>query len=145
MHPVAKALEDIPFRRDQLNVVDSRLSVVIRHVEHVLSELKPGIPAEVKYATPDGNRWIQFQKMHNTWTIVSSEDEDEYTPIALLSAPRHVRAEVFVRGDDNLAPIERLIIAVANSLVVIKGERSPSLDVAASLMAVLQEAGFPET
>ena len=148
MQTVEQALALIPGRRDVLNKIDNRLSHVIRYVERVLSELKPGVPSDVGFTTPEGAFVLEFRKYDGQWCIVfGTEGDDEGrhdTP--LVSASRQMRAEVFtIPLDGHQTPIERLIVAVADSLDEFAKERSPQLDNAMRLAAVLEAAGFPDT
>lgn len=143
---VEEALACIPGRRDKLNVEDDKLRRVIRHVEHVLNELGPGVTTTLGYGIPDvslgGGRCLAFTVASKRWIITWTDYADE--PIPLLSAPRDARAEVFSPFLEGLAPIERLIIEVADNLGRAKAERSPMLEVAGRLSSALAEAGFPE-
>lgn len=147
MQTVEQALALIPGRRDVLNKIDDRLAHVIRYVERVLTELKPGVPSHVSYETQDGAYVLEFRKHNAQWVIMYGEEGDDEgrhdTP--LVSASRQARAEAFtIPPDGHQAPIERLIVAVADSLDEISKERSPQLEVAMRLAAALERAGFPD-
>lgn len=147
---VAEALACIPGRRDKLNVEDDKLRRVIWHVEHVLNELGPGVTTTFGYGTPQEldetslghGRCLAFTVASKRWIITWTNYDDD--PMPLLSAPRDARAEVFSPFIDGLAPIERLIIEVADNLGRAKAERSPMLEVASRLSSTLSEAGFLE-
>jgi hypothetical protein len=143
---VEQALALIPGRRDILNRIDDRLSHVIRYVERVLNELKPGFPAEVSYEVPDGKFVISFGKHKGGWSIMHGpEDGEDHHDTPLLGASRQARSEVFIIPDGlRQTPIEQLIVAVAESLDEFAKERSPQLENAMRLVAVLEAAGFPD-
>ena len=145
MRTVEEALAAIPGRRDALDRVDQRLTHVIKYVERVLTELKIGVSADVRYTTTDGAFFLSFGKHGGRWTVLWSAEPDDAPVTPLVSAPRHVRAEVFeLRDDYSLSPIERLIVETAESLMEIKDERSVALDTAMRLASVLEKAGFPD-
>ncbi len=146
MQTVDQALALIPGRRDILNRIDDRLAHVIRYVERVLNELKPGFPAETSYETPDGKYVISFGKHKEGWRIMHGPEDVDDNDTPLLSASRLARSEVFTRAEgEQQTPIERLIVAVAESLDEFAKERSPPLDNAMKLAAVLEAAGFPDS
>ena len=130
-----------------LNKIDARLSHVIRFVERVLNELNPGVASEVSYETMDGAFVLSLERFKDRWSIMhgAEGDDTKENDVPLLSASRQVRAEVFtVPPDGHQAPIERLIVAVADSLDEISKERSPQLEVAMRLVAALERAGFAD-
>jgi len=144
---VDQALALIPGRRDLLNNIDDRLAHVIRFVERVLNELKPGVRSEVDYSTDDGQFVLSFCKTGSGWRIMHGLEgaDDDTHDVPLVGASRQTRAEIFtVAGDMQQAPIERLIVAVAESLDDIAKERSPQLEVATRLVRVLEKAGFSD-
>jgi hypothetical protein len=140
---VAEALALIPGRRDMLDRIDDQLSRVIRHVEQVLKELRPGVPTDVTYETPDGIYALTFGKLAAQWHILHGRDEDDAQDYPLLSASRLTRAEVFMPDAHGVTPIDRLIIAVVDSLERHAQERSPQVEAANRLAQVLEAAGFP--
>jgi hypothetical protein len=145
MQTVEQALALIPGRRELLNNIDDRLAHVIRYVERVLVELKPGVPSEVSYETEDGAFVLSFHKHKGGWCIMHGIEADDDHDTPLVSASRQARAEVFiVPKDGHQSPLEQLIVAVAESLDDFAKERSPSLDRALHISAVLERAGFPD-
>jgi hypothetical protein len=139
---VKEALVLIPSLRDALNATDDELAGVIREVEDVLGRLRIGVPVEISYETPDGRFFLGFNKWDGKWQIVyGSGDDDETKDTVLVSAARHVRAEAFVpEATTGFSPIERLIIAIPDALVQFTQERSPALEGARRLVAVLKAA-----
>lgn len=145
MQTVEQALALIPGRRDVLNRIDDRLAHVIRYVERVLNELKPGFPSEVSYETADGSFVINFGKYKGGWCIMHGQEDNEDSDQPLLTVSRGARAEVFtIPPDGHQTPIEQLIVAVADSLDEFVKERSPQLENAMRLASVLEKAGFPD-
>lgn len=139
---VTEALALIPENKAKLDAVDDLLRATIRHVEDVLNELRPGVPAAVDYSGNGPLRILLFQSARDRW-IIARADADVDVDVPLLSASREVRAEVFRPDLEGLSPIERLIIKIAGALQAEGSARSPLLDVAKRLTAALTEAGFP--
>lgn len=147
MKTVEEALAAIPGRRNVLSQIDLELSHAIRFVEQALSELRIGIPVEITYGTDEGNFVLTFRKHDGRWQILRGvEGSDDSTHDAVLvGEPRHIRAEVFTvptGSSVSLAPIERLFVSAAETLAEHTSDRSPQLDVARRLVAVLEKAGF---
>lgn len=132
-------------RRDQLDRIDDELSAVIQQVESALRSLRPGMPIEMDYETPDGTRWLIFQKHNADWQIMwsNTEVEDKHTP--LVSASRRERARVFEVGPDGMMPIEALIHEVPHAIDEIIEERSALIQRARALSSALIGAGIPAT
>jgi hypothetical protein len=93
---VEQALALIPGRRDILNRIDDRLAHVIRYVERVLNELKPGFPAEISFEVPDGKYVLSFGKHKDGWRIMYGVEDTEDHDTPLLSASRQARSEAFI-------------------------------------------------
>ncbi len=143
MRTIAEALAAIPKLRDELNATDDQLSATIREIEELLTKLRIGVPVDVHYTTLDGAFLLSFCKWDMKWQLVwGTEAEDDPTKdIALVSAPRHVRAEVFSPGDaGTYSPIEQLIVAIPDTLSNFVQERSPQLEVAKRVVAALKAA-----
>lgn len=143
MLDIEAAFAAIRARRDELDVLDDQLSLVIRHVEIALIELRPGVSSDVDYEVPDkGTQWLSFQKHKGQWQIMwSNTDDGNQTP--LLSAARQTRAEVFEPLSEGLTPIELLIHEMASTIASYATERSVQLTRANRLSAALVAAGFP--
>lgn len=139
MNSIADALASIPRDRQELDVADDLLRQVIHHVEHVLDALRPGMTTEF----PVGAWVLAHRPANRRWIITSAPmtEPDNATP--LLSAPRHVRAAAFRPLRNGLAPIEHLVIKVADNLAEETRDRSPMIEVAKRLTALLTEAGYP--
>ncbi len=149
---VEEALAAIPGRRDALAQEDNRLRRTVRFVERVLYELEPGVPTSLSYETPQTEHepsahWIGFEKAGKSWALTWTDKEDAETVTLLLQAPRWVRAEVFTPmvAFDGLAPIEMLIVKVAENLRDVRVAQSPTLQVTERLLQALRAAGFSET
>lgn len=149
---VEEALAAIPGRRDALAQEDDRLRRAVRFVERALFELEPGVPTHLSYDTPQTEHepsahWIGFEKIGKNWNLTWTDKEDAETVTILLQTPRWVRAEVFtpMTAFDGLAPIEMLIVKVAETLRDLKVARSPTLLVTDRLTKALLAAGFSET
>jgi len=143
---VEQALALIPGRRDILNRIDDRLAHVIRYAERVLNELKPGFPAEISYKVPDGKYVLSFGKHKGGWCIMHGAEDVEDHDTPLVGASRQARSEVFLIPEgEHQTPIERLIVAVAESLDEFAKERSPQLENAMRLASVLEASGFPDS
>lgn len=123
MRTLEETFASIRERRDKLNQLDDELSAVIQQVEETLRALQPGVRIEMDYETPNGTRWLIFQRHSSNWQLAwsNTEEEGKFTP--LLSASRATRAEVFAVGPDGMMPIEALIHEVPHALDEIIEER----------------------
>lgn len=136
---VAEALEAMAQRKASIDAEDARIVKTIHHVEHALNQLRPSGPTTLSYAF--GRRGLKFMAANRRWIIVWRGDrEDEDVP--LLSASRDVRAETFSPILGGLAPIERLVIEVADNVEAEGDVRSPMTHVAERLSAALIAAGY---
>lgn len=143
MRTLAEALAAIPGRRDGLDHIDAVLSAALRHVQRVLQQLKPGVPTTIVYETA-GHALLSFRKWNGQWCLVhGTEENDAEKDQPLLSSSRLTRAEVFTVAEDGVTPIERLIVGVVDALETCTLERTPQLEAARRLQAVLWAAGFP--
>lgn len=145
METLDQALLLIPSRRDLLNAIDDQLSKVIVHVDRTLGALKVAVPVSITYVTEDGHFFLDYSKRNGTWQITygAEADDDPQKDVALVNAPRQVRAEVFtVFEGQTQCPIEQLIVAAAAALDEIAMERSPQLTRALHVVTVLEKAGF---
>ncbi len=138
---VDEALRSIPDVRARVDAVDDYFREVIRRVEDVLGELRP-IAIEIPYPFNGDLRKIQLRQSRDRRWFVAWESGDGRS-VPLLSAPRHVRAEVFTNMvwsvyAERLAPIEALVIAVSRELSVETANRGPQVDVARRLEATLE-------
>lgn len=139
---VIQALASVPRDRDVLNEKDDEISNGIRRIEAALVELRPGIPAKVIFGTHDGRHVLAFSKRNGNWRLMwGGEGDDDDQDVPLMTAPRHIRAEVFAEDPTTkLTPVDRLVIELSEQLVLVAGARDRFLVVAARLTSVLEAA-----
>ncbi len=140
---VDEALRGIPGARAQVDAADDYLREVVRRVEMVLGKLRP-VAIDVPYVVEGIPRRIQLrQSRDGSWHV--AWERDQGGSVALLSAPRTVRVEVFTEiawsgHAVGLAPVEALVIAVNRELSSEAANRGPQMDVARRLEAMLEVA-----
>ena len=133
--------------RAKLNVSDDILLDVIRHVESVLIEMRPGVSADV-YCKPtddaaveDEAFWLVFGKTSGQWRIMWARgDDDDPAPLADMS--REIRAAVFKPTPEGPTPLELLILGVADSVTKNAKERGPLVERARALSTAIESLGF---
>lgn len=140
MISVHQALRAIPDLRARVDADDDYLREVIRRVECTLGDLRP-VPLDVPYETNGSTHQIQLRQSRDNRWYVAWRSEDGYS-IALLSAPREVRVEVFTaitwKGHEaQIAPLEALVIGVHRELSSAVTNRGPLIDVARRLEVVI--------
>jgi hypothetical protein len=137
---VGQALLAIPGLRADVDSHDDYLRNVIRSVEHVLGELRP-VPLDLAYAFNGFLREIRLRPSRGArWHVAWRGDACD--AVALLSAPREARVEVFTpvtwpQFDEPLAPLEALVVSVARELSRVATDRGPSVEVARRLQGAL--------
>lgn len=140
-HTVARVRE----QRDRLNEIDDELIRAIHHVESALSDIRPGVPVDVRYAArregEDPQR-LSFQKHNGAWCIMHAYgDSEQQCP--LLGATREVRGDVFdARRASGVAPIVALVEAMPDAIAAIAGDREAALRQARALCEGLASLGF---
>jgi hypothetical protein len=130
-------------QRDKLNASDDALFEVIRHVESALTELRPGVSADVQCAGVDldDGFWLVFGKKSGQWRIMWARgDEDDPQPLSDMS--REIRANVFAATPEGPSAIELLILGVANSVMQNIKLRTPLVERAQALSAAIAALGF---
>lgn len=140
------ALDDllarIPGERDALNEADDTLMRVLRRVETVLGDLRPGVEAEVAYDDPvDGPMVLGWGRCGATWRLICRPANDCQN-VALTSTSRAGRAAVFLRKDNEHSPLMRLLVAVATTLSQAVEARRQPVAGARQIEDVLAYAGF---
>lgn len=139
---VEEALQGISKSRAEVDAADDYLRDVIRSVEATLSGLRP-VELDVPYVVEGVVRKIQLRQYRGGWHIAWERGEEG--SVALLSAPRAVRVEVFTETawSDHvamLAPMEVLVIAVSRELSMEANNRGPQINVARRLEAMVEAA-----
>jgi hypothetical protein len=137
---VGQALLAIPNLRARVDESDDYLRDVIRRVEDVLGELRP-VPFDLAYLARGDSREIRLRPSRGTrWHVSWRGDAPDAVP--LLSAPREARVEAFTpvawpQFDEPLAPLEALVISVADELSRIAMDRGPSVEIARRLQSTI--------
>lgn len=137
---IGQALLAIPTLRARVDESDDYLRDVIRHVEHVLGELRP-VPLDLAYLAPGGSREIRLRPSRGSrWHVAWRGDACD--AVALLSATREARVEAFTpvawpQFVELLAPMEALVIGVASELSRVALDRGPSVEVAHRLQSTI--------
>lgn len=126
--------------RARVDVDDDYLRDVIRRVESVFSELRP-IPLDLPYRIGGSARHVELRQSRGGRWHVAWRDDYHVDTVALLSAPRSARAEVFTPIDWSdgrlISPLEALVIGVMEGLVGIVAGREVPIRTAQRLQAVL--------
>ena len=140
---VAEALRALPSLRARVDADDDYLRGVIRRIEHVLGDLRP-VSLYVPYSVNGSSRQIQLRQSRDARWHVAWQGEDGHS-VALLSAPRDVRVEVFTSmpwdgHESPIAPIEALVIGINRELSSAVTNRGPLMEVARRLEAVIEVA-----
>jgi len=140
-------LARIPGERDALNEADDTLMKVLRRVETILGDLRPGVEAEVDYNDPiDGAMVLGWGRHGSNWRLLCRRTgTSDIENVALTSTSRAGRAAVFLRGDGEHAPIMRLLVAVATALSQAVEARRQPVAGARQVEDLLAYAGFTAT
>lgn len=142
---VSEAFQSISGSRARVDAVDDYLREVVRRVVSVLSSFRP-VAVEVPYTVDGTLRSIQLRQSRDIGWYVAWQQLDPIAPfVALLSAPRAVRVEVFTvmpwpGHETPIAPLEALVVAVSNALSTEATDRGPLMDVARRLEALIGTA-----
>lgn len=137
---IGRALLAIPDLRARVDESDDYLRDVIRRVEDVFGKLRPD-PLDLAYFAHGGPREIRLRPSRGIrWHVAWRSNAPD--AVALLSAPRAVRVEVFTpivwpQFDEPLAPLEVLVINVADELSRVVVNREPSVETARRLHSAL--------
>jgi hypothetical protein len=143
---ILDALAAIPRNRDALNGVDDKIADAIRRIQVALIDLGVRVPAHVTYGSqepPHERCVLSYGKREGSWHILwgTETEDDETRDVPLLSAPRHVRGEVFMAMSGSpLTPMECLIREVAAQLQACAEERNALVGVAARIAGVVEAA-----
>lgn len=135
-----QALLSIPEHRAGVDESDDYLRDVIRLVENVLGGLRP-VSLDLAYLAHGGSREIRLRpSREGRWYVAWRGDACD--AVALLSAPRAARVEVFTpiawpQFDGMLAPLEALVVGVAGELSRVMVDRGPSVEVARRLQSTI--------
>ena len=139
---VARALGTIPDARSRVDASDDYLREVIRGVESAFGRLCPA-PVDLAFEIDGKPRCISLcQSARDSHWYITWQEEPA-SEVALLSAPRATRAEAFTPitwwkdREGPIAPIEALVILVAEELSRVADDRTEHVEVARRLKAAL--------